>query len=364
MLRVLLIKTSSMGDLVHTLSAVQEAVQVRGQFALDWVCEENFVDIAKLAPCIDQIIPVAIRRWRKSLLAHATRKEIQQFRQMLQTREYDVVIDAQGLVKTAWITRLARCKNANRWGYDWASAREPLASLAVKHKVNAPAQWHAIQRLRVLLGSALGYAPKGGVPSLQIATGPAGPRNDDLNPPASRNDELNPPGPRNDGPRSSLRGAEGDVAIHREILFLHGTSRAEKSWPLESWIELGRTLSSQGYQIVLPWGSAQEHEQAQKIALGIGGQYAQVLPKLGIGELAQKLQHSAGSIGVDSGLMHLSVALGCPTVAVMAASHLPKFSANRFAPFWAPHAKVVQREASGDSPISPAAVVSAWRALS
>ncbi len=315
-----------MGDLVHALSAVKEAVQLRGGFQLDWVCEENFVDIAKLSPCIDRVIPVAIRRWRKSLAAQATRAEIGQFKQALQAREYDVVIDAQGLLKTAWITWLARCKNANRWGYDWASAREPLASLAVKHKVNAPAQWHAIQRLRVLFGAALGYAPRGEIPSLQIARSPS----------ASGSDR---------------------------VMFLHGTSRAEKSWPIESWIELGRTLVSQGYQIMLPWGSAQEHQQAQQIAQGIGEQNAQVLPRLGIGELAQKLQHCAGAIGVDTGLMHLSVAMGCPTVAVMSASHLPKFSAQRFAPSWALHAKVVQREPDGEQSISPAAVVSAWRAL-
>lgn len=315
-----------MGDLVHSLSAIQEAVQQRGSFHLDWVCEENFADIAGLAPCIDRIIPVAIRRWRKSLAAQATRQEIEQFKQALQAREYDVVIDAQGLLKTAWITRLARCKNANRWGYDWASAREPLASLAVKHKVNAPAHWHAIQRLRVLFGAALGYSPRGEVPSLQIATAP--------------------PGPCNDG-----------------ILFLHATSRAEKSWPIESWTELGRALASQGYEIALPWGSEQEHQRAQQIAQGIGGQNAQVLPKLGIGELAQRLLQSAGAIGVDTGLMHLSVALGRPTVAVMSASHLPQFSAQRFAPTWAPHARVVQRESNGEQLILPAAVLSAWRSL-
>jgi heptosyltransferase I len=314
-----------MGDLVHALSAIQEAAGIRRALRIDWVCEEAFVDIPRLAPCIDRIIPVAIRRWRKSLGAAATRSEIKRFRQVLQEREYDVVIDAQGLLKTAWITRLARCRNANRWGYDWASAREPLASLAVKHRVNAPVNWHAIERLRVLFGAALGYSPRGEVPS--------------------------------------LRGAESPVAIHRKIIFLHATSRAEKSWPVESWIELGRTLASEGYEITLPWGSEQERQQAEKIAQGIGGQYAHVLPKLSIGELAHKFEECAGAIGVDTGLMHLSVALGCPTVAVMAASHLPKFSANRFAPHWAAHAKVVQRESNGEQTISPSAVLSAWRAL-
>jgi heptosyltransferase I len=332
--RVLLVKTSSMGDLVHTLSAIQEAVQTRGNIQIDWVCEEAFADVARLAPAIDRILPVAIRRWRTSLGSAATRAEIKRFKQTLQARDYDLVIDAQGLLKTAWITWLARCKNANRWGYDWVSAREPLASLAVNHKVNAPAQWHAIQRLRSLFGAALGYKPTGEVSSLR--------------------------GPRH--PEPAEGGREGAVATHSEIMLLHGTSRSEKSWPIDSWVELGRALAAQGYTLLLPWGSAQEQEQATQIAQHIGQDYAQVLPKLGIGELAQKLQRCAGAIGVDSGLMHLSVALGRPTVAVMSASHLPKFSADRFAPFWAPHARVVQRESQADS-ITPAAVLRAWSAL-
>ena len=316
-----------MGDLVHSLSAIQEAVQARGGFQLDWVCEEAFADIPKLAPCIDRIIPVAIRRWRKSLFASATRAQIKRFKQILQDREYDVVIDAQGLLKTAWITRLARCKNANRWGYDWDSAREPWASFVVKHKVNAPAGMHAIERLRVLFGAALGYEPRGAVtPSL---------------------------------PKAGV----GAVAISRKIMFLHATSRVEKSWPIEHWIALGRTLTAEGYQILLPWGTEQEREQAEKIAQGIGRQNAQVLPKLTIAELAEKLQHCAGAIGVDTGLMHLSVALSCPTVAVMSASHLPKFSADRFAPNWASHARVVRRALYDEQAILPAEVLSAWKEL-
>ena len=323
-----------MGDLVHALSAVQEAAQARHGLAIDWVCEEAFAELPKLAPCIDRIIPVANRRWRKSLFAAATRAEIQSFNRALRAREYDVVIDAQGLLKTAWITRLARCKNANRWGFDWASAREPLASLAVRHKVHAPAQWHAIHRLRVLMGAALGYTPQGAVSSLEIAAAPAGTCDDE----------------------------RVATAPHTEILFLHGTSRVEKSWPIESWIELGRRLVKDGYRIALPWGSDQEREQAEKITQGIGAKDAQVLPRLSLAQLITRLQQCAGTIGLDSGLMHLSVAIGRPTVAVMTASGLQKFSAKRFAPFWAAHAKVVEPE-NGKSAITSGAVWNAWKEL-
>jgi heptosyltransferase I len=312
-----------MGDLVHTLSAIQEAARLCRGIRIDWVCEEAFSEIARLSPALDRVLPVSIRRWRQSLGSRQTRSEIGAFKQLLQEREYDLVIDAQGLLKTAWITRLARCKNSNRWGYDWSSARESLASLTVRHKVHAPANWHAITRLRALFGAALGYAPSGEVAWL---------------------DEL---------PRHSTEPCKA-------VLLLHGTSRSEKSWPLESWVELGRALAAQGYALFLPWGSEHERAQAQKIATAIGEPRAHVLPRLGIDALANKLRSCVGAIGVDSGLMHLSVALGRPTVAIMSASHLPKYCAQRFAPFWAPHARVVQTQAGA---ITPDQVISAWSSL-
>lgn len=332
--RVLLVKTSSMGDLVHTLSAIEEARQHCPGLSVDWVCEEAFRDIPQLSSAVNRVIPLAIRRWRKSWLGATTRAEIRVFLSQLRATEYDLVIDAQGLIKSAWVTAAARCPRQRRWGFDWSTIREPLASLAVGRKVHAPADWHAIERLRILFGKALGYAPTGVAPV--------------LNHPAALTNSADPQG-RNEKDRSST------------ILFLHGTSRQEKSWPIDAWSALGRNLAADGYRLQLPWGSPTEHDTALQIANAIG-ESAVVLPKMPIGELAQALIHADGAIGVDSGLMHLSVALGRPTVAVMTASHLPKFAATRFAPFWAAHARVVERE-SAQQQIQPADVRLAWHQL-
>jgi heptosyltransferase I len=319
---LLLVKTSSMGDLVHTLSALEEArLQVPG-LSVDWVAEEAFADVARLSPAVCAVIPVAQRRWRQALVSPATRAQIAAFARRLRATHYDLVIDAQGLFKSAWITRLARCRRGQRWGYDWASARESVASLVVDHRVNAPTSLHAIERLRQLFGAALGYTPAGPVPYLHLHT---------------------------------------SDPTQRDIFFLHGTSRPEKSWPLPCWIEAGRTLAAQGYTIALPWGSSAEQQASIAIAKGVGDS-ARVLPRQSIAELADAFRHAAGVIGVDTGLMHLSVAIGCPTVAVMSAGHLPRFVAHRFAPYQAAHARVVVGTQAAPQ-ISADGVLAQWQAL-
>ena len=359
-LKVLLIKTSSMGDLVHTLSAVEEARMHLPTLEIDWVCEEAFVDLPRLSLAVRRVIPVALRRWKKNWWSAAHRQERKAFKADLQRASYDLVIDAQGLIKSAWILRMARVQSKARWGYDWSSAREPLASLVLDHKVRAPRHLHAIERLRILFSQALHYTRQGGPSTLDLIHHKA------LSSPAdgSRSESFAWP------LSASVSGAVGSIP-RPFVLFLHGTSRAEKEWPIKVWIELGKNLSRAGFHVALPWGSAQEQNNAQQIAAGIaadqqnadvGHAQAIMLPRLKIAELIHVLNDSAGAVGVDSGLMHLSVVLGKPTVAIMSAAHQPRFAAERFAPFWAAHARVVATKA--DHPrISADQVFHAWSEL-
>ena len=333
MRRVLLVKTSSMGDLVHMLSAVQEAAQLVSSVRFDWVCEEAFTDIPRLSPAVDRVIHVATRRWRHTLHAFETRAEIRRFVTELRSTPYDLVIDAQGLLKTAWITALARCARQSRWGFDWSSSREPLSILATGRRVHAPFQWHAIERLRTLMGQALGYFPSSAIATLQPSRASASQAQQDID--------------------ASIAGTT--------VMFLHGTSREEKAWPLSEWMTLGKILASQGFQVLLPSGSAAEERIATEIAAAIGPS-AKALPRSSIGALVPLIRDSALVVGVDSGLMHLAVALGVPTVAVMSASHLERFSAARFAPTWAPHAQVVTRQGPHTS-ISVDQVLQSCKAL-
>lgn len=333
-LRLLLVKTSSMGDLVHTLSAIQEACDHQPGVRIDWVCEEAFVDVPALSPAVSRVIPLAIRRWRRSWLSAHTRGEIKAFIGELRREAYDIVIDAQGLIKTAWITALARCPSQSRWGYDRASIREPLAALVLNHRVHAPREMHAIARLQQLFAQALGYAPADVPPVMSGAT----------------------PSPMRS---AQLRSALGD---QRFVMLLHSTSRAAKSWPSSSWAGLAQTLSAQGLGVVLPWGSPTEHDAAQAIARAVGPQ-AWVTPRLSIREIAEMMAGAEGVIGVDTGLMHLSAAMGRPTVAVMPAGRQARFSATRFAPPWTSHVRVVLPPSDQDD-ITVDAVMTSWASLS
>jgi heptosyltransferase I len=305
--RVLLVKTSSMGDVVHMLSAVREAQQQRPEIRFDWICEEAFVELPNLLANVDRVIPVATRRWRKSLLAAATRREIRSFLASCRGRAYDTVIDAQGLLKTAWITASVRCPRQARFSFDWPTSREPLSSLAAGRGVHAPMHLHAIERLRVLCGHALGYQPTGPITAL-----------------------------------------ESHMPHGNSVMFFHGTTRQEKSWPMQEWIALGRALNQHGLDVQLVWGTPQEQQMGEALVKAIGGR-AQLLPKSSLALLAQHIRSARAVVGVDSGLMHLAVALGTPTLAVMSASHLERFSASRFAPNWAAHARVITRTPGTES---------------
>lgn len=307
MRRVLLVKTSSMGDIVHMLCAVREAQQLLPEIRFDWICEEAFIELPGLLASVDRVISVATRRWRKSLLAATTRREICSFLASCRERTYDTVIDAQGLLKTAWITAAIRCPRPARFGFDWPTSREPLSSLAVGSGIHAPMHWHAIERLRALVGQALGYQPTGPITAL-----------------------------------------ETHRPLGNSVMFFHGTTRQEKSWPMQEWIALGRALDQQGLHVQLAWGTPQEQQVAETLTKAIGGR-TQLLPKLSLAQLAQLLRSARAAVGVDSGLMHLAVALGTPTVAVMSASHLERFSASRFAPNWAAHARVMTRTPGTES---------------
>ena len=307
MRRVLLVKTSSMGDIVHMLCAVREAQQLLPEIRFDWICEEAFIELPGLLASVDRVISVATRRWRKSLLAATTRREICSFLASCRERTYDTVIDAQGLLKTAWITAAIRCPRPARFGFDWPTSREPLSSLAVGSGIHAPMHWHAIERLRALVGQALGYQPTGPITAL-----------------------------------------ETHRPLGNSVMFFHGTTRQEKSWPMQEWITLGRALDQQGLHVQLAWGTPQEQQVAETLMKAIGGR-TQLLPKLSLAQLAQLLRSARAAVGVDSGLMHLAVALGTPTVAVMSASHLERFSASRFAPNWAAHARVMTRTSGTES---------------
>lgn len=274
----MIVKTSSLGDVIHNLPVIADIRAHMPDASIDWVVEESFADIPALHPGVAEVIPVAVRRWRKNLFSRATWCEISAFRAKLSSRRYDWVIDTQGLLKSALIVG---CANGQKHGQDWSSAREPLASLFYRHRHAVARGQHAVSRNRQLAAMALGYAM------------PATPPDYGIRPPAG----------------NSIPGLP-----QRYVVGLHATSRASKLWPVEHWIAFGKMLSEKGSSLVLPWGSEAEHRRALGIAAGVPGAF--VPPKLRLVELASVLAGAVASVGVDTGLIHLAVALDVPAVAL------------------------------------------------
>lgn len=280
-MRILIVKTSSLGDVIHNLPVLSDIRQHFPDAVIDWCVEESFAAIPRLHPAVVEVIPVAIRRWRKSLWQASTWREIGAMRERLQASDYDLVIDTQGLVKSALIASRARGPLA---GYAADSAREPLAARFYDRRFSVSRAEHAVVRNRQLVAAALGYALAGS-PDYGVSVAPA-------------DFDWLPAKPY--------------------AVFLTATSRDDKLWPEAHWLELGRKLHAQGIAAVLPGGSAVERERAARLAGAIPGAVA--APPLSIPQLAALLAGGKAAIGVDTGLTHLAVALNIPTVALYTAT--------------------------------------------
>lgn len=280
-MRILLVKTSSLGDVIHNLPVVSDLARSFPEAVIDWCVEESFADIPRLHPAVGEVIPVAIRRWRKALLRPATWREIGEFRERIARTAYDAVLDTQGLIKSALIARQAR---GRRLGYAAEVAREPLAARFYDATFVIPPNAHAVERNRWLASAAFDMVP-------------------DL--------------PLDYGIKTPVVDLPW-LTCQRYAVLLTATSRDDKLWAEENWIALAQSLAERGLTPVLPSGSVRERERAQRIAGALAG--AIVAPQLTLRELAGLLGSAALTVGVDTGLAHLATALGVPTIALFMAS--------------------------------------------
>lgn len=277
-LKILLVRTSSLGDLVHILPAITDIATHFPTATIDWVVEESFAAIPAWHPAINDVITVAHRRWRKSWWSAQSRAERAQLKKRLTATQYDIVLDMQALLKTVWMTRMAR---GVKHGLAWKSAREPLCSLFFdkKHKVEF---WQpAVTRQRLLASLALGYTYEG---------------------------------PANYG----LQGISQSVEIEPVALIMPSASRDDKLWPEAYWHQVFDYLQEQGLGLRLLAGNQAESERAQ--ALIAGRINAEVLPRMALTEVVKELAKATIMVGLDSGLTHLSAALERPTIGIYKAS--------------------------------------------
>ena len=278
--KILLVKTSSLGDVIHALPAISDIRAVAAGARIDWVVEEPLAAVPRLHAGVTAVIPVAIRRWRRALWQETVRDEITACVHRLREHSYDAIIDAQGLFKSALIALAAR---GTRYGLDFHSSREPLA-LFYHRMFRIPWELHAVERNRLLLARALDYA----VP-LRCDYGiRAAPQRFDW------------------------------LAASPYAVLLHATSGAYKLWDEQNWITLGHALNSAGVNCVLPWGDERERVRSAHIADKL--REAVVPPALRLEDLAGLLAGAQSVAGVDTGLTHLAAALGVPTVGIYLAT--------------------------------------------
>ncbi len=273
-MRVLIIKTSSLGDLIHTFPAITDAVDAVPDIKFHWLVEKGFSEVPAWHPAVSRVISIDWRRWRGQLLKYWKKGQLQQFKRDLQADHYDLVIDAQGLIKSAIPAWMA---NGNTAGFDWDSAREPLASFFYKNYYEVDRQQHAITRVRQLFAAALDYSVPESAADYGISID-----------------------------------ADKSITERPYLIFLHATTWSSKHWPESYWGQLCQLAVKAGFVVFLPWGSAEDRLRAERIMARAG--VGELLPKLNLTQLAGRLQNAAGVVGVDSGLAHITAALGTPAV--------------------------------------------------
>lgn len=272
-MRVLLIKMSSLGDVVHALVGVTDAARAKPGIVFDWVVEEAYRDIPKWHPAVQKTILAPLRRWRKSPVQTVWSGELKEFHEELRREPYDLVLDAQGLLKSAVVGQRAKGILAGRSA---KTAREPAAALLYKKRVDVDLNRTEVEQLRHLFARAIGY------------------------------DEPEKPADFGiDRTQFKVSGEGSPYAV-----FLHGAAWESKLWPEERWIELGRFVREKGLRVILPWGNAEERGRAERLAAGITGEVAE---QMRIPQLARLLANGQFVVGLDTGLTHIAIALGTRT---------------------------------------------------
>jgi heptosyltransferase-1 len=274
--RLLIVKTSSMGDVIHALPLAADIARAVPEASIDWLVEESFAALPAMSRHVSTVHCVALRRWRRTPFAADMRREVAELKRTLRASRYDWVLDAQGLLKSAWVARWARAPVA---GFSSASARERVASLFYARRFDIPRTLHAVERCRALGARALGY-PLEGAPRFDLSVS-----------------------------------AQPAVEVQAPYaVLLVNASRPTKLWPVERWIEVEQFLASRGLLSVLFWGSEDEGRRTRELAARM--KRPLVAPRSALDAIAATLAGARVVVGVDTGLSHLAAALARPTVAI------------------------------------------------
>jgi heptosyltransferase-1 len=277
-MKILVVRLSSLGDVLHLFPAVSDLRRHFPDAEIHWLVEPAFAELVSWHSAVDKVITISLRshknKWWKipALLSKLKRQ--------LQAENYDIVMDAQGLLKSALLARLA---GSAVYGFAADSARESLASRFYQTAATVPNGLHVIEKNRLLVETIF---------EVDIAN-PA-----DFGLEEFRRRQL----------QAEFPGPLAAITDQPYIVLLHGTTWNSKYWPESYWEELIRLLGRQGWRCLLPWGNEEEHLRADRLHAA-GNGYAQVLPKLKLVELVDVLLHASAFVSVETGIGHLAAVL-------------------------------------------------------
>lgn len=284
MLTILIVRVSSLGDIVHNMPMVADILRHYPDAKIDWVVEEAYVDLVRLHPGVRYVIGLGLRRWRKNIFKRSTYQEMRDFYFALRRHSYDVIFDTQGLLKTSIVMRLAKLtstgKRVGLANATMGSGYEPLSRVFHDDSVAVDLYTHAVARARQVSACALGYDVDENIDfGLRVPT-------------------TTPP----------------NLPTLPYVVFFHATAGASKKWPDENWVALAVMFAEKNLLVVLPWGNAKEYEAACTLAKQMS--HVQILPKLSMLEAVSLANNAVLVVGVDTGLMHIAAALHRPTIAL------------------------------------------------
>ena len=280
-MKILIVRLSSLGDILHLFPAISDLRRQLPDAEIHWLVEPAFAEMVSWHSAVAKVIAAPLRRHKKQWWRLP--RLLRNLKQQLKAEQYDLVLDAQGLLKSAILARLA---GVDIWGFHADSAREPLAVRFYQKTARVPQGLHVIEKNRQLVAQLfdadLSQAADYGLDEF-------------------RRKQLSQPLPE---------GLE-ERADQSAIVLLHGTTWNSKYWPESSWLELAGMLSMQGSRCLLPWGNEAEHQRAMRLASGTG---AQVLPRLSLTDLMNVILHAQGFVSVESGIGHLATVLDVPGI--------------------------------------------------
>ena len=277
-MHVLVVKMSSMGDIIHTLPALTDATIAIPDIKFDWVVEPAFQEIPIWHKAVQEVIVAPLREWKKNLFNRENLAKMSSFFAKLRAKKYDVVIDAQGLIKSAVLTRF--CKSKIYGGFNALSAREAIASFLYNKKAMVPVNLHAIARTRQLFTEILGYA----LPDQRLDYG------------------------------VDWKCFNSEIVDKPYLVFLHGTTWDTKHWPEIYWLQLAEIAGLHGYAVYMTWAGVAQKARVERLSSKVAA--ITMLPHLSITEAVIYLKGARGVVTVDTGFGHLASALELPMVSL------------------------------------------------